>query len=269
MKPTTNKENLKKAVWAYVERHRNNWSATTTYTVPSKLHTLIDLGFDPQSCFDALVERGYKRYTVKVYFVIASRFEEKQLNRTSKFGKWLKENSKAFANAYKDKTKRLDEKTLKEAIMIASAPGKERIYNLLLLMAYGGLRISEAKLVEWDHFQEDVLQLVGKGSKQRFVPFLKTWLKSTDTPFPVGSFAPADFFKRYLPGFSPHDLRAWCITEWARSPDLHLKDVALLAGHASTSTTDRYVRTHFGKVKKVLLYKRDELVVSKLVKEEW
>jgi site-specific recombinase XerC len=54
-------------------------------------------------------------------------------------------------------------------------------------------------------------------------------------------------------GFSHHDIRAFYATSVVNTPGLNIKDAALVLGHNSVLTTQRYIRSDYTKVSTILL----------------
>jgi integrase len=243
---------LEKEIATYVESKRDIWSPTTLRSVASKLHTLADCFSDgPAHCYRQLVRQGYGRYTIKTYFIIAGQFE-KECRGTNKFCAFLQKQKSAFKNCYREKTRAIKPEDYER--FLRTYADNPAMYNLLVLMGQAGLRVSEALSAKWSDIEDGFLHVIGKGSKQRVIPFNAKQLKKdrVNTGKIVGTCAFRYFFERDLKPFTPHDFRAFFLTQVANHPELSIKDAAMLAGHSSITTTSRYVRSDINRVAKVL-----------------
>lgn len=226
------------------------WSPTTIKTARAKLNRMTKLGFEPKTLFTKLKQSNYSMYTIKQYFIIASHIDPA-------FKSFLSDNSFAFRNCYKEKTDVMTDADAAE--LLARASNDNDIFNALSLMIYGGLRISEVMAVRWEDFKDGYIKVLGKGNKQRLIPFNHTkFLRDVQVSGEV-------FVRRNnLPqtlrriiaslrsGLSPHSLRAYYITKAALNKNLTIKDVALLAGHSSITTTARYIRSDLERIKQAV-----------------
>lgn len=251
------RNNLKAEIATYVHSKHNLWSDRTITSVNYILRTMAVDFNHPAENYKRLISRGLGRYTIKTYFMVAGKFEEQQLGKT-RYKDFLKQNSSAFKNCYKEKTRRLSDDDFRKCRELYSQ-SNARMFNLLTLMGCAGLRVSEAMSVKWsDFFNEDgvsYLKVVGKGSKQRVIPFDMAKLQKTDSEFAVQPVAFRFFFKRDMKPFTPHDFRAYFATSVARdyvsTGQITSKDLASLLGHASTATTEKYIRADLKRVAKV------------------
>lgn len=219
-------------------KDKTNWSNSTKLTVRSKLYTLSDLGFEPARCFAYLDSRNYSRYAIKTYFILAGQVK-------SEFSRFLKDNASLFRNAYQDKTDVISHKQLMHLLAEATEISSHT-YNLLYLMAFCGLRLSEAQSVKYGDIKEgSYLELLGKGRKFRQIPINTDKLFSPTTPSPeafiAGPVNPRRLLSRY--NITPHSLRAFYITNMVRSKILDMDEVQKVVGHSSLLTTQRYLRT--------------------------
>lgn len=250
----------------YLTKKRNLWSPATISSVRAKLNTLIALGGltkDPHSLYQTLHECGYGLYTIKQYLIIWAKFEL-EMRASNKTQTFLSTFSYKFKNAYKEKTKMLPTSTLTAAFKEAYKTDKD-IYNFLILTAYAGLRKQEALNLKWgqvDPVRSELTVSDSKGGKSRQVPINVSFLSKhnphsvcSETSGATFSSLLTKFFKTTLPGFTPHDLRAYFITTLANTPGISLREVQLLAGHSSLSTTQKYLRTEFEETKQKLLTK--------------
>lgn len=215
---------------------KNNWNSATKYTAKAKLYTLVDIGFVPNRCFNYLDTRGYSRYSIKTYFIIAGQLD-------SRFNQFLKDNAALFKNAYQEKTSVISKDTVIR-ILVEAAEKSPFLHNLIYLMAFGGLRLSEAQSAKYGSIKENGLEIIGKGRKFRTVPvntkkFLGSLNPSPETCI-AGIVNPRPLLSRY--NITPHDLRAFYITHVLRNKILDLDEVQKIVGHSSLSTTQKYIR---------------------------
>ena len=233
------------------------WAPTTQYSVKSNLNKILKfIDNDPEkltgpSLFMMLRKNEYKPYTMKNYFQLISQFEQVKLG-TNKVAKFLEKHKAVFRHAYQDKTKVITDELFNKMLTDATSVD---IYNALLLMGRGGLRRDEMLNIKWtDFFTDEILTVKGKGGKIRQIPFLKNTLKQSQSEKIITTLSAMKTYrhmKQY--GYSPHDLRAYFATRIANTPGLNLKDAALVLGHSSINTTQRYVRSDFNRVKGIML----------------
>jgi integrase len=211
---------------------------------------MLSISFDPPVLFNHLKSNGYSLYTIKQYFVIAAGIEPS-------FKSFLKSNSFAFKNCYKDKTDQLDEQSLKALNSVEDS----QLFNAFCLMTEAGLRISEVQEARWENFKDGFLTVVGKGNRERKIPFQKEFLREPKVSGlicgDINPFSLRTHLSSLAPGLTPHSLRAHFITKLAQNGALSIKDVALLAGHSSIQTTSRYIRTDLNRIKEVMTNARN------------
>lgn len=225
------------------------WSETTKRTAASKLQVLTSYDWSDPAAVCADLERQYSPYTVKQYMFLASDYYGGNV------ADWWQKNAYKFRHAYKEKTRKILGEDF-ESILESAKKSDKFLYNFLVLCGKAGLRRAEALNARWEDIEDragyTVLRVKGKGDKTRLVPIKKDWLvNEASSPKLTGHIAGRyaklssamvnHCFKRVLPGFTPHDLRAMYVT--SLSQKLQLKEVATLAGHSSVQTTERYVRT--------------------------
>lgn len=134
--------------------------------------------------------------------------------------------------------------------------GDKRLYALATLLAYGGLRISEALNVKLDDISLQGKELIvkkGKGEKQRIVYLntkiinsIREYLKERNDDgeflFPSRESDKVDRtvinkqFKKFSDKITPHKLRHFFCTN-ALSAGFGIHEVANQAGHSSVQTT--------------------------------
>ncbi|MDP2194175.1 MAG: tyrosine recombinase XerC [Alphaproteobacteria bacterium] len=143
----------------------------------------------------------------------------------------------------------------------------KRDQALFMLLYSVGLRISEALSLNQDALKANQLRVIGKGNKERFVPFLpqvREYLSHylTLCPFPKGDQYPLFYgfrggrlaariaqrqIQRYreltqLPDTAtPHAMRHSCATHLIENSD-DIRAVQELLGHSSLSTTQIYTQ---------------------------
>lgn len=129
----------------------------------------------------------------------------------------------------------------------------DRMKRAILLGRYGGLRASEIAAVHSDHLQGGSLWVLGKGSKERWVPAHPEVVEAirgagSGFVFPgrceghLSGHVMSKLLAEALPGaHTAHSLRHACGTElYEETGDLAV--VAAILGHESTRTTERYVK---------------------------
>lgn len=134
--------------------------------------------------------------------------------------------------------------------------GDKRLYAIVTLLAYAGLRISEALNVKLDDMSLEAKELIvkkGKGEKQRvaylntkIVNAIKEYLKvrNSDSEYlfisresdKVDRSVINKQFKKYSNKITPHKLRHFFCTN-ALESGFAVHEVANLAGHSSIQTT--------------------------------
>lgn len=138
--------------------------------------------------------------------------------------------------------------------------GDRRLYALVTLLAYGGLRISEALDIMLSDLSLESKELVvrsGKGEKQRIVYLnskvlgaLREYIKVRTKPESEYLFTSREssrvdrtvvnrHFKKYSNKITPHQLRHFFCTN-ALESGFAIHEVANLAGHSSVQTTLLY-----------------------------
>lgn len=131
----------------------------------------------------------------------------------------------------------------------AKADAETRL--MLTLGAYGGLRLSEIAAVHSRDVGETGLRVLGKGAKVRRVPIhplLAPQLDFDGWAFPspmdpehhVSRDYVSERVEEVLGGYTTHSLRHRAATQWYRGTK-DLRAVQMLLGHASPTTTARYV----------------------------
>lgn len=254
--------NLNTEIEKYVESKRDSWSDRTLPVVRSILLTLAPHFTSPYRNYKELIKDGFSKHTIRTYFLYAIRFEE-ETRKTTLYRDYLRRNKAAFKNCYLEKTRLLKPAQFEKfkAQHITSNP---KMYNLLVLMGEAGLRVSEAMNAKWSDFVEgddaySFIRVIGKGNKQRLVPFDKNRLIKIQESgeMIVGVLAYKFLFQRDLKPFTPHDFRAHYATVMTQTyPELSVKDLAQLLGHSSIVTTQKYMRFDLNRVAKVLNKKK-------------
>ena len=157
-----------------------------------------------------------------------------------------------------------DKKSVISFIQKILEAGDKRNYTIVMLMAYGGLRISEVLSLKLDKIDlvKGIIYIKGKGSKHRTVPMhdlikeaLKNYLETRDTyTYSVGSdyvfvsrktthlgrTAINKLFSKYSAEITPHTLRHYFCTT-ALDSGFSLSEVAGMAGHQNLNTTRIYL----------------------------
>lgn len=230
----------------YVDRQP--WSYTTKVTARAKLSKVFSISSIPEEVEKFFNDNGYSRYTIKQYFILAGGYN-------ASFKSHFQNRRNLFKNAYKTKTREVQEADV--SLLLTSAGV---LYNAIYLMAFCGLRISEALTVKHkDVVKTNVLNIVGKGNKQRLVPCDMSKLMFPPILGPedllAGNSVSPTKLRKYLAksGLTPHDLRAFFITKTTRSRKLDLDEVAVTVGHSSLNTTQRYLRSNIDEITRKLL----------------
>ena len=207
----------------------------------------------PDQIHRLLLLKGYSPYYIKTAFGAVAQFERLALTTTT-YQKFVVKMSRigTFKNAYVRRIKAVTTADLVSAIQIARDQKRWAIYNFLILMAGGGLRLNEARLALWTDYDGKYLRILGKGSKYRTIPFRGAFrefqLVKFEGSFISGKCYYEQFFKDHLHGYTPKDLRAYFITEMANQEGVTDYDVSELAGHSSTAITKLYYRSNLDKL---------------------
>lgn len=227
--------------------NRQPWSLSTKKTAAAKLRVICSLGSTPEDIEKALEVKGYSRYTIKQYLILAGGYN-------AKFKKYFSSRRNLFKNAYKTKTRTVSEDEVRSLL-----DGAGYLYNAIYLMAFCGLRLPEALEVRRSaEVDTNILCIIGKGDKQRLVPCDISKLQPVSPSSPeaklAGEAVSLTKLRAYLgrSGLTPHDLRAFFITRTTRSRKLDLDEVALIVGHSSLNTTQRYLRSNIEDIAKRL-----------------
>lgn len=229
----------------YVDRQP--WEKGTKRTAAYKLRKIFSISNDPEKVSQYFELNGYSKYTIKQYLILAGGYN-------AKFKSYFSSRKNLFKNAYKTKTRMASEAEVQDLLI-----GSNEFYNAIYLMGFCGLRISEALEVTYsDQTEEGVLTVVGKGDKQRQVPCDFSKLKVSPSLSPEAKIAgdvSVVALRKYLAisGLTPHDLRAFFITRTVRSRQLDLDEIAVVVGHSSLNTTQRYLRHNIQDIKRKLL----------------
>lgn len=238
----------------YLQSKSTLWSPTTLSTTRGKLLAIAKLGVvEPKKIFDRLKELQLGLYSIKQYMILWSGFEFWKLER-SPTKLWMQQHKFVFANCYHEKTKKLSQSEVDE--LLRSLRKRPELWNLVYLMAYCGLRRSEALSACWSDLDGDHLKVVGKGGKARRVPIHASRLKRLRHKRIGGA---AVGFKNLTVKLknspincSPHDFRAFYATLLYENGQ-DLKAIKDFLGHRSIETTDRYIRNDFEKASKEVL----------------
>lgn len=250
-------KNLKAEIDTYLDSKDGLWALSTIKSARARLNTLSKVGFEPQTVFNLWHQQGYSLYYIKQTFIIASKFEE-EIFGTKEFKNFLDKNKATFRHCYNTKTSYLSRTNL-ETQLNEVKKNSSGLYNLLVLMADFGLRLSEALSVKWTDFTDDgFLKVTGKGSKVRLIPVKTLNLLKHPGEAVAGQVSTSlqairSFFKNLLPGYTPHDLRAMYANEIVRIPGITLYDAALVLGHSDIRTTQKYLRSDLNRVKEILV----------------
>ena len=148
-----------------------------------------------------------------------------------------------------------------------------RDFALVILLAYTGLRISEALNIKLEDFNLQTQECIirnGKGNKQRTVVFnskvinsiqeylrdRESYQESKDSTYlflsrkskSLNRTAVNKFFKKYSEKITPHQLRHYFCTN-AIEKGMLIHEVANLAGHSNVATTMLYTNPDKEKIK--------------------
>lgn len=220
------------------------WSLSTKKTVKAKLRKMYSISSSPELVEKHLESKGYSKYTIKQYFIIASGFDKS-------FKGYYENRKSLFRNAYKTKTKEVTEDQVRDLLNNVGS-----YYNVIYLMSFCGLRLSEALTVtKSDFVRPNVLSITGKGDKQRLVPCNAEHLRESSGDRLCGNCINVIKLRQLLSAYkiTPHDLRAFFITRTTRERKLDLDEVAAVVGHSSISTTQRYLRNNIDEITRKLL----------------
>lgn len=153
--------------------------------------------------------------------------------------------------------------SIASALLDAADRRGQRWAAAVHLMLYGGLRAGEVIGVQWADLVGDLLHVCGKGSEDRIVPLAPpaaeavarwgTMAEGSDWMFPSPKDAARHMSYTWLyrtvkaiaaevgvPTLAPHGCRHTCATTLVET-GAHVRDIQALLGHASLSTTTRYL----------------------------
>jgi integrase len=224
----------------YIWMKKNVWADSTCVTTRAKLLTIYNFKANsPTELLELFKIEEFSPHTIAVYFQLWRAFEQYCNNGRSVTGEFMKKNRRVFKNVYQSKTYFLSMEGYK-TILRQAADLSDAMYNLVFLFGGCGLRLSEALNAKWEDISADnMLRVVGKGDKVRFVPIKSEDLKKINSPLIAGPRPPyRKFFKDKT--CTAHDIRAFYATTMAGSLSIH--ELMDLLGHESFHTTLRYIR---------------------------
>jgi len=218
------------------------WSQSTKISVFHKLKLLEALKFDPEATFNAMLREGYSSYSIKQYMIIGT-------NINPAYKEFLNRNKQRFKGCYKTKTDLISHERVNELV------SNPETHNLVYLMARCGLRISEALNARWSDFigDKNLLDVVGKGAKQRQVPCLRKELSPNNSETIAGNITPSMLvsLRKAMKPFTPHSLRAYYIN-FLFEKGIQINQIKDAVGHSSITSTDRYCRSNMADLAKRL-----------------
>lgn len=236
---------------AYIETKRNLWAETSLRSARSKLKTclLISSDLDPKILIDTLKSRNFTLYTIKTYFILASKFES-EVFHTDRIAEFQRMNPYIFRNAYQDRETIMTERDFED--ILNRAPNY-KIYNLVILLGKCGLRKSEALVAKWGDIHGNMIQVIGKGRKLRRVPIDPAWFQKVEGSSIVGGIqGDLKFFRKDI-SFTFQDFRAFYATRLVETPGISIKSAAKFLGHSNIQTTSRYLRVDEERAKDIVL----------------
>jgi integrase len=234
---------MQEKIKAYIDSKRFLWSPTTQKTAASILRRISFLELtEPADLFKKLKQEDYGLYAIKQYLIVWAGFEAYlSRGKTSKTARFLKENAFAFRNAYKEKTRKIESAEVEA--LLKSLEEKPGLFNIIYLMAYCGLRRSEALTARWADINGSFLTVRGKGDKQRHVPVERSALKLVEGERIGGTCEGFhSLIKTLRKTLTPHDLRSFYATSICQLPGVTLWGAAKVLGHSSILTTQKYLR---------------------------
>jgi len=194
---------------------------------------------------------------------LKSKTISKKLSAIRSFSAFLNENGMRIvlkSDSSIKVAKTLPKPVSHQHIMEALALANEQEILVVNLLYTLGLRISELQNLKLDDVSDNWVRILGKGSKQRDVPVLKSTKDIIDTY--TQNYAPKVFllekndkalsqnslryiiakvFKRVNLKVSPHQLRHSYATELLNA-NAPISDVSELLGHSSMATTQIYTK---------------------------
>lgn len=139
--------------------------------------------------------------------------------------------------------------------LIETAKKEPRDLALILLLYGGGLRVSEACSLKWSHvnFSSETLRILGKGRKERIVPFVPYGLSvlkeikkdNTDLVLNLSTRQAYNVVRKWgvkaqlLQPLNPHALRHSFATHMLTG-GADLRSLQELLGHSSLAATEKY-----------------------------
>ena len=162
-----------------------------------------------------------------------------------------------------------------QASQVVETPCQKGLFALrnkaILELLYGsGIRVSEASALNIEHinFEQNLVRVLGKGNKERIVPFgppahkaLKQWLQDRSQLGPedqalflnkdgkrlssrsIWTITNKSGLKNNIPNLHPHAMRHSCATHLLSS-GADLRSIQEQLGHSSLSTTQRYTQVN-------------------------
>ena len=232
----------------YIKGRSEILSNTTIKSEKSRLFKSKDIMFLPVDKMVKILLGRYKRNTAHVVYMNIKSY---LIDRRMEFEKFESDFPSVWRFSYIGREQKLSEYDVAGLLDLVEHKNYA-LFNAIVLMAYGGLRWSEALKLNWTDIislDKDVTKLhivQSKGRKDRFVYINSNFialLKNIDNKpvnIPSGKLRHA-WYKHIGRNIIPHSLRAYAITSWAnKTPNLKL--IAEQAGHSSITTTLNYIR---------------------------
>lgn len=242
---------FQKEIQDYLDKKRAVWSPATYKGEVSRIRTLIKEGAldRPLSHILPGLRLKYKPYTLQTMLIRLRCLDNEALGGRLLTNAFMAQGAAMFRGVYLGRQFNPSDKQV-ASILEYCLKHEPKAHNYLYLMAYAGLRKSEAKAVRWEDVRKDGSLLIrqGKGMKDRIVPFPKSiqgnliMLPKSGTKV-CGNYCADAALMRIRKGtgvaFTPHSLRGYAIQRY--SGILNPKELQHFAGHSNFNTTMRYI----------------------------
>jgi integrase len=174
--------------------------------------------------------------------------------------------NKALAWGYITQTPKLDfyripknqprtlTKTEQKALLSKARETDPEMARIIVFALWTGCRRAEIAGLQWQHIQNNMAKIIGKGGKERTIPLLPRAIKAIGTPRDIGPvFVQYADLSKYTKAFKSiarsagihgihfHNLRHTAATQMIES-GIEIRYVQEMLGHSSVTTTEIYTK---------------------------